>query len=405
MSTGVIDLDDLELFVSGDPHAVWAWLREHAPVHRNESAGGGHHWALTRYADVAAVYADPATYSSRNGTVLGGSYRHDADTASGQMLICSDPPQHRHLRQHVFKAFNQAMLDRAADAVRGYLGTALDALVADGGGDFATAVAPQLPAGLLAAVFGIGHADALHLLRLTRAMIGFRDPEYAGDGDTGMTLVGAQVEIFDFLADLLDRRAAEPGDDLVSILVAARTNGRGLGESQILYNALNVAVGGNETTPFTASAIVDTLLGEPEQEQRLHDDHELVPTAVEELIRWTSTNAYVCRTTTADVTIAGVDIPAGETLTLWNASANRDEAQFADAGRLDLGRTPNRHLAFGVAHHRCIGIDAARLELTLLVRELVSRGLRFAPAGPVERLRSNFMLGIRHLPVAVVAGR
>ncbi len=401
MSTTVIDLDDLDLFVTGDPHAAWSWLRANAPVYWNATATGGY-WALTRYDDVTAVYRDPATYSSKNGTVLGGSYRSATDTASGQMLICSDPPEHRLLRQHVHKAFGAPMMERAGGFVRQYVGAALDTMVADGGGDFAVDIAPLLPAGLLAAMFGIGRDEAMHLLRLTRTMIGYRDGEYSGDTATSMTLVAAQVEIFEVLAELLDQRRREPGDDLVSILVAARTNGRELTESQILYNALNVAVGGNETTPFTALAIVETLIRHPAEAARLNAEPGLLATAVDELFRWTSTNAYVCRTATRDVMIHGVPIQAGDTLTLWNASANRDGDQFPDPDRLDLGRTPNHHVAFGVANHRCIGMPAARMEISLLMTELVDRGLRFEPAGPVERLASNFMLGIKHLPVAVV---
>jgi cytochrome P450 len=404
MSTAVIDLDDLDLFVSGDPHVAWAWLREHAPVYWNATPGGGY-WALTRYADVTAVYLDPVTFSSKHGTVLGGSYRSLSDTASGQMLICSDPPEHRLLRQHVHKAFGRQLLERAAGHVRRYLGDALDGFAAAGGGDFAVDIAPQLPAGLLAAMFGIGHRDAVNLLQLTRTMIGFRDEEYVSGNGESMTLVGAQVEIFDFLTELLDRRRRDRGEDLVSMLLAARTNGRELPESQILYNALNVAVGGNETTPFTASAIVEALIRYPDEERRLHADPALLEGAVDELFRWTSTNAYVCRTTTRDVTVRGVLIPAGNTLTLWNSSANRDDEQFPHADRLDLGRSPNHHVAFGVANHRCIGMAAARMEITLLVEELIRRGLRFAPAGRIERLRSNFMLGIKHLPVEMVGHR
>jgi cytochrome P450 len=400
MPTSVIDLDDLDLFVTGDPYAAWATLRDRAPVHFNNTPGG-EHWALTRYADLTAVYRDPVTFASKHGTVLGGSYRSGSDTASGQMLICSDPPEHRLLRQHVHKAFGPTMMNRAATHVGAYLTEALDRLEADGGGDFAVDVAPQLPAGLVAAMFGVGRADAAHLLRLTRTMIGFRDDEYRGAGPESMTLAGAQVEIFDFLSDLLDRRRREPGEDLLSILLAARTNGRGLSDSQLLYNALNVAVGGNETTPFTASAAVEALIRHPGERRRLHDDPALLDTAVEEMFRWTSTNAYVRRTTTADVTMHGVAIPAGATLTLWNASANRDEAQFPSADRLDLGRTPNHHLAFGVANHRCIGLPAAKLEITMLLRELARRRLTLELSGDIERLASNFMLGIKHLPVSV----
>jgi cytochrome P450 len=295
------------------------------------------------------------------------------------------------------------MMERAAHFVRQYLGAALDTLIADGGGDFAVDIAPMLPAGLLTAMFGVDRDDALRLLALTRSMIGFRDGEYTGATPAGTTLVAAQVEIFDLLADLLERRRREPDDGLLGILLAARANGRGLTESQILYNALNVAVGGDETTPFTASAIVETLVRHREQEDRLHADPALLPTAVDELFRWTSTNAYVCRTTTRDVTIRGVDIPAGQTLTLWNASANRDADHFPEPDRLDLGRTPNHHVAFGVANHRCVGMPAARMEITLLLREILDRGLRFRLAGPIERLRSNFMLGVKHLPVELTS--
>lgn len=397
---GPVDLDDLDLFVSGDPHAALARLRRDEPVHWNGTADGGY-WALTRYADVAAAYLDPLTFSSRHGTVLGGSFRSATDTATGQMLICSDAPEHRILRQQVHRAFGTVTIRRAERLVRELLGTALDRLAADGGGDFAVDVAPVLPAGLLGAMFGLGLADALHLLALTRSMIGFRDPEYTRPGGASMTLVGAQVEIFDFLSELADQRRAQPGDDLLGVLLAARPNGRGLSDAQILYNALNVAVGGNETTPFTASAVVETLAAHPGEERRLRADPGLVPSAVEEFFRWTSTNAYVRRTVTTDVEIRGTRIRAGDPVTLWNMSANRDGDQFDDPDVLHLGRTPNRHLAFGLAHHRCIGMAAARMEITMLVEELVRRGLRLVPAGPVRRLRSNFMLGTIHQPVTV----
>ncbi|MFG2012768.1 cytochrome P450 [Micromonospora sp. NPDC048868] len=401
MSATVVDLDDLDLFVCGDPHAIWARLRREAPVHWNAGPDGTGHWALTRYADVAAAYVDPVTFSSRHGTVLGGSYRSATDTASGQMLICSDPPEHRLLRQQVHPAFGQQMMTKAAGYVRSYLTAALDRFVQAGGGDFATEVAPQLPAGLLTAMLGIGREDAFHLLGLTRRMIGFRDDEYASRSGGPMTLVAAQAEIFEFLGDLVVHRRRNPGNDLISILLQARINGRALTEDQILYNALNVAVGGDETTPFTASAIVEALASHPVQARRLRDDPGLNRTAVEEFFRWTSTNAYVRRTATRDVDVRGVTIRAGDTVTLWNASANRDPDAFPSPDRLDLGRSPNQHLAFGVAHHRCIGMGAARMEIAMLTEEIARRGLRFEVSGPVRRLRSNFMLGITHLPVTV----
>jgi cytochrome P450 len=394
------DLNDLELFVSGDPFAVWRELRTYDPVHWNATSDGGF-WALTRYADVAAAYADSATFSSRYGTILGGSYRRTADSASGQMLICSDPPEHRLLRQQVHKAFAAQMMARAGEVVRGYLGTALDRLVADGGGDFAVEVAPELPAGLLAAMFGLGRPEAFELLRLTRTMIGFRDGEYANRQSESMTLVSAQASILEMMTELAAERRRTPGEDLVSILLASSLNGRAMRESELLYNCLNVAVGGNETTPFTATAAVQAFAEHPDQAERVVADPGVLDTAVEEIFRWTSTNAYVQRTATRDVQVRGTLIQAGESVTLWNASANRDAEEFPDADRFDVTRRPNRHLAFGVGPHRCIGMPAARLEISLLVEEIARRRLRFEIAGAPQRLRSNFMLGIKHLPVIV----
>ncbi|MFF5535974.1 cytochrome P450 [Streptomyces cinerochromogenes] len=398
-----IDLNDLDLFVSGDPHAAWSWLRENAPVYWNPTPEGGF-WALTKYEDVAAAYIDASAFSSRFGTVLGGSYRSAADTASGQMLICSDPPDHRLLRQQVHKAFAPWMIEKATRRVVEFLDAALDKFVAAGGGDFATEVALELPAGFLSAMFDLGRDDAFRLLRLTRSMIGHKDPEYAGSARSGMTLVASQVEIFDMISELMERRRREPGGDLVSILCSAEINGRPMSDSQILYNSLNVAVGGNETTPYTATAAVLALADHPDQAERLIADPGLLSTAVEEVFRWTSTNAYVQRTATRDVELRGALIRAGDSVTLWNASANRDEEQFPAPDVFDIARTPNQHLAFGVAAHRCIGMGGARQEITLLMRALAERRLRFRVAGPVERLRSNFMLGIKHLPVTVTAG-
>jgi cytochrome P450 len=397
-----VDLDDSDLFVHGDPHAAWRWLRENEPVRWNATAAGGF-WALTTYEDVRAAYLDPTTFSSAGGTVMGGSYRSDRDTATGRMLICSDSPEHRLLRQQVHKAFGPDTLARASRQVRRYLTAALDRVVADGGGDLATDVARELPAGFLAAMFGLGREDAGTLLGLTEKMIGHRDDRHSGRS-AELTLVGAQVEIFDMMAELLALRRARPGDDIVSVLLDSEINGRPMSDDEILYNCLNVAVGGNETTPYTASATVVALVEHPGEADRLLADPALVPTAVDELFRWTSTNAYVQRTATRDTTIRDVPIAAGDSVTLWNASANRDPLRFPDPDRFDVERRPNPHIAFGLGAHRCIGVAAAQLEITLFVEEIVARGLRFELTAPPARLRSNFMLGITSLPFAVTAG-
>ncbi|MFF8614368.1 cytochrome P450 [Streptomyces sp. NPDC015350] len=400
MTTSVIDLTDLDLFTGGDPHAVWKELRAEHPVYWNATAQGGF-WALTRMEDVTAAYVAAAAFSSRQGTVLGGSYRREADSASGRMLIASDDPQHRLLRQQIHKAFLPELVERARHAVRGGVRAALDRFQNEGGGDFAREVAPELPAGLLAVMFGLGRTDALHLLSLTRSMIGFQDPAYRSSSAGATGLAATQVEIFDFITALVEERRRSPAEDLVTILLNATVNGRGLTEDEILYNCLNVAVGGNETTPFTAAAAVQTLIDWPDQAAVLNSEPDCLPTALDEIFRWTSTNAYVQRTATRDIDLHGRRIEAGDSVTLWNASANRDESQFADADRFDVRRAPNRHIAFGVGAHRCIGMGLAQMEVGLLLQEIATRRLRFEPDGPPRQLRSNFMLGPTHLPVQV----
>ncbi|GLZ35169.1 cytochrome P450 [Lentzea sp. NBRC 105346] len=398
MTAGLVDLTDTDLFVHGDPHAVWAYLRANEPVHWNPSPDGGF-WSLTRYADIHDVYVDPGTFSSEQGTVMGGSFGSAQDSATGQMLICADPPEHRLLRQQVKQGFANSMLALIGESVRLYADRALSRIVADGGGDFAVDVAPELPAGVLAAMFGLSAEDAHYLLALTRNMIGSEDGEY-NDGD--LALVTAQVEIFDFLAELADSRKDRPGHDLVTMLLNSCINGYPMSDAQILYNCLNVVVGGNETTPYTACAGVAAFAEFPGEADRFYASPEVLPTAVDEILRWTSTNAYVQRTATRDVVIRGVPIAAGSKLTLWNASANRDEEVFDRADRFDVTRTPNHHIAFGVGNHRCIGQTVARQEVTILFDLLRERGIRFELDGPIERLRSNFMLGTKHMPVRVV---
>jgi cytochrome P450 len=399
-----VDLNDAEPFVTGDPHLLWARLRAECPVHWNPVDQDGF-WALTTYDDVLAAYRDEQTFSSAHGAIMGGSYRSRVDTATGRMLVCADPPRHAPMRRRMQQVFSTAMTDKVAEQVRISVRTALARIAADGGGDFATKVAVELPAGALMALLAIGHDDALELVRRTHDMIGFLDPaHHLGIEDDSVRLVSAQMEVFDFFLGLIDERRARPGADAVSILLATPPGEKRLDRESLLFNLMNLAVGGDETTPHSASAGLVALMDNPGQWDRLAADPGLVATGVDEVLRWTSTNAYVQRVTLAPVRIRDVEIPEGERVTLWSASANRDAAQFTEPDRLDLGRKPNHHIAFGSGIHRCIGAATARLELTALLDELRALPVRLVAAGPPERLRSNFMLGVKHLPVAVAAG-
>lgn len=396
-----VDLTDLDVFVRNEHHQVLAWLRENDPVFWHPMSGGGF-WALTRYDDVLNAYRDHTTFSSSCGAILGGSFRSGTDSAAGKMLVASDLPRQRLLRQQMHPAFSPAMADRIQQQVATLVDRALDNLLTRGGGDLATEIAPELPAGALMTMVDIGHSDALELVSLTRRMIGFRDPALVDtDDDERIRLAWIQSEIFEFFAELVRERRARPGDDLVSMLLRAEINGRRLSEEDILYNCMNVAVGGNETSSYTTCAGICALIENPDQYARLLAEPELLGSAMEEILRWTSMNAYVQRVATRDVEVGGKRIRAGDSVTLWNVSANRDERQFPRADRFDVARSPNRHLTFGSGIHRCVGAPVGMVELTSVFRPLTQQGIRLELAGPVQRLRSNFILGTTSLPVTV----
>jgi cytochrome P450 len=398
-----IDLTDVDLFVRGEHPEAFAALRAAAPVYWNEGADGSRFWALTRYEDVQWAYRNHEIFSSARGAIVGGSFRSDEDTSAGRMLVASDLPRHRQLKQAIHPTMSAAVATRVAGQVAELVGRAIARTRADGGCDFATLIATELPAGALMVIMGIGHEDAHRLIGLTRRMVGYRDEIFVDTGgDERLRLAWLQAEVFEFFADIVADRRRNPGDDLVSVLTRAEVNGRRLTEEEIFYNCMNVAVGGNETSSYTACTGMLALIEHPDQHDLLRASPRLLGGAMEEMLRWSTTNAYVQRLATRDVRCRDVQIRAGDSVTLWNFSANRDESKFPAADRFDIARSPNRHLSYGAGIHRCIGAPIAQVELSLLFERLIAAGLTFRLAGEVRRLRSNFILGITRLPVVAV---
>ncbi|MFI6067038.1 cytochrome P450 [Micromonospora sp. NPDC051227] len=397
------DLTDVELFVRNEHHRTFAEMRRSSPIYWNEGADGNNFWALTTYDDVVWAYRNHELFSSARGAIVGGSFRSRDDTAAGSMLVAADLPRHRLLKQQILPAFSAAALHRVSVQVSLLIDRAVDKLLAEGGGDFATEVAAELPAGALMAVFGIGYDDAHALISLTRRMMGYRDEQFVDTGTDGsLRLAWLQAEIFDFFANVAAARRRNPGDDLVSLLLGGKVNNRPLSEEEVFYNCLNVAVGGNETSSYTVCSGLVALIENPDQFDRLAANADLLDSALNEILRWSSTNSYVQRVATRDVIRNGVVIGSGDSVTLWNVSANRDENQFPDAELFDVGRNPNRHVTYGVGIHRCMGAPVAQIEMSHLFRRLLAAGVRLELAGPLRRLRSNFILGITRLPIKIV---
>jgi len=403
MTTMAVDLTDAGMFQSGEHHAVFDHLRRHQPVHENVSADGSRFFSLVRHEDVLWAYRNHTLLGSSRGAVLGGSFASTDDTAAGKMLVSSDLPRHRMLKRIIAPWLSSAVAQRVRQQVTVLVERALDRAQEQGGCDFAQDVAPELPAGALMTIMGVTHAQAHELIRLTRRMIGYGDPSLVEQtGDPRLDLLGLQADIFEYFSALIAERRREDDDSLVGSLTRAELNGSPITEDEILYNCMNVAVGGNETSSYTACAGVDALSRDTDQYDLLLAQPDLLPGAIEEMLRYSSTNAYVQRVAYEDVERHGVVIRKGDSVALWNCSANRDEEVFADPHRFDIRRDPKPHLTFGAGLHRCAGAPVGLAEIDQVLQALIRRGLRLRTCGPVRRLRSNFILGITHLPMEAV---
>jgi cytochrome P450 len=391
-----------EFFATADPWAYLAALRENDPVSIHRRADGYEFYALTRFDDVYAAYVDHARLSSSFGTMIDGSYLPEKDSASGRMLIVADPPAHGAIKRPIkTSGFNRAMIEKTGRTVRRNIRRALGELSVGDRLDFSKLIAPELPKGVLEVLFGIGSEDAGMLLEATRTMIGYRDEAYVGTSSLD-SLVDAQLEVLDFIDDLIEQRTKTGStDDMIGFLARCVADGE-MSREVALLNGLNVAVGGNETTPHTASLTVDTINRERAQWRRAVAGEVACETATQEFLRWTSTNSYVQRLTVADVKIGGYTIPADSFVTLWNMSANRDLAVFEQPDSFVIDRPDNKQIAFGAGIHRCIGAPVATLEIQTFIEELAAWDKAFAVLGTPQRLHSNFMLGLTELQVEVV---
>jgi len=397
-----VDLSDVDLFVRGEHHTALRSLRATDPVYQCRGAEGREFWALTRYEDVLWAYRNHEVFGSSRGAIVGGSFRSDNDTSAGQMLVSSDLPRHRLLKQRILPGLSSAVADRVAAQVSVLVDRALDRMVGAGGGDVSSELATELPAAALMVVMGIDYTEAHELIGLTRRMVGYRD-DFFVDTSLGVTvrLAWLQAEVFEFFAGIVSRRRQDPGEDLISRLLFSKIDGRSLSQEEVFYNCMNVAVGGNETSSYTVCSGLLALMDHPEQFGRLVGSPELLPSAMDEILRWSSTNAYVQRVAKQDVERRGKHIHEGDLVTLWNVSANRDEDEFDRPGTFDVARSPNRHLAYGSGLHRCVGAPIAQAEMQTFFSKLLAAGIRLELAGDVRPLRSNFILGIAQLPVAM----
>ncbi|MFI7070780.1 cytochrome P450 [Micromonospora sediminicola] len=382
-------LTDPDLYADGDPHPLWAWMRAHAPVHRQHAGELPAFWSLTRYADIRAVYQDSTTFSSAQGVLLRPAVV-GPDPGGGLTLALTDAPRHKQLRSLMAGWFNT----RAVRALEGYVEAAVRRVLDDAAAretcDFATDIAGRLSLAVIAHILGVPEADHDRLYRWT-------DEAFAAHS----SLV-SHPDIVEYFLDLLYRRMEEPTGDLVSALLHGTVGGELLTEIEVVLNCENL-IGATENGRLALIGGVQALLEHPGEWRRLARDRSLLPGAIEEVMRWTSSATHSVRTATRPYELHGRSIAAGDKVVLWLPSANRDEDVFTDPYRFDISRTPNRHIALAVGEHFCIGATLARAQMRVLFSALLDGAYAIELDGPGRRVASIAVNGPQSLPVRLRA--
>jgi methyl-branched lipid omega-hydroxylase len=379
------------------------FVPEGVPVGRHRRQGpehGGGHWAVTRYDDVFQASRSPHLFSSSLGITI-GDQTPELSEYFGSM-IAMDDPRHSRLRNIVRSAFTPRVLARVEESVRDRARRLVASMVADnpdGRGEIVSELAGPLPLQIICDMMGIPDEDHQRIFHWTNVILGFGDPDIATEFDEFVTVA---MDIGAYAAAMADDRRAHPGEDLTTSLVQAELDGERLTSAEVASFFILLVVAGNETTRNAISHGVLALSRYPDQRDDWWNDYdEVAPTAVEEVIRWASPVAYMRRTTTTDVELGGVQLGAGEKVTLWYGSANRDETKFVDPWKFDVRRHPNPHLGFGGGGaHFCLGANLARREITVAFEELRRQVPDLTATEEPDLLQSAFIHGIKRLPVA-----
>lgn len=388
-----IDLHDPQAFADGPPHALFAHMREHVPVHHNPKNGDqDEFWSLTRYEDIVEANKDWETFSSaRRGTFLteGGIVPKEFEPLLFNMM---DPPEHNRHRGILQKVFTmRAVSDREPD-VRETITRLIDGVIEQGQCDFVTDLAVELPLTVTANMLGVPHDDREKLFEWTNQL-----------ADTSITLADKTqtiAEIGAYIAGLIASRRENPTDDMLSRLVAAELDGEKLNDLELMAHFIQLMNGGNETTRNAFAGGMNALIEFPEQRAALLADPGLIPRAVDEILRWHTPIMHQARTATRAVEIGGVRIAENDKVALWHVSANRDPAANPDPDRFDVTRSHPKSVTFGAGRHYCLGHHLARLELRVCFEETLRRLPDLELAGPVTKKPNNSFHWMVSMPVA-----
>lgn len=384
-----------------EPHDMLELLRKEAPVFWHEEPAGPGFWAVTKHADTVAISRDNATYSSELGGTFIETQTDEALAKIRLSILNMDPPKHNRYRRLVSKGFTPRMVNALLEKIDLRAQAILDRVIDRGECEFVEEVAAELPLQMICEMIGLPEEDWPRMFELSNKLVGFDDPEYRTTPEEGEL---AAAEIFGYCDQIAADRRKQPRDDIMSALVHAEVDGERLDDIELNLFFVTLVVAGNETTRNLINHSLLALLDNPGELQRLRDDPSLWPTAVEEMLRWGSSIHNFRRTATRDTELRGQAIAAGDKVVMYYMSANRDEDVFTDPYRFDVGRKPNDHVTFGGGgEHYCLGANLARAEIRAMMQQIVNRLDDIEITGEVRRLRSDFVNGIKVIPISFSA--
>jgi cytochrome P450 len=389
-----IDLLSPDSFASGQPHGQYDWLRANRPVAWHEEPNGKGFWAVTRHADVWAVDRDFQTYSSEPTIMINDPLAEAGSFGPHKMMLMMDPPEHTGFRKLIRSEFTEPAARLRGERIHQLARQIVDAVIDKGECDFVNQVAGEMPSFVIAELMGLPLEDGRELYKLTEII--HTAPEALPPGAGGQ----AVLKMFEYGSTVIAEKRARPGDDLASKLLACEVDGRRLEDMEFLLFFLLLVDAGGDTTRNLLSGGLLALMENPAQYAWLMADLDArLPSAREELLRWTSPVIYMRRTARHDAELAGQQIRAGDKVVMYFGAANRDPAVFDQPDLLDLSRAENPHIAFGTGPHGCLGQHIARIEIDAMLREVLTRTKDFELAAPVEWLPSNFISGPKTMPL------
>lgn len=407
--TAHANIIDPDVYAEGVPHETFKRLRDEDPVSWWDEEDGSGFWAVTRYDDLLEVSHKPEIYSSAKGIRI--EDMDDEELEARKTMMEMDRPEHTDYRRLVQPPFLPRFVNTYEEDLRSLAREVIEGVQGKSEFDFVIDIARQLPMRMLGKMLGVPDKDGPWLVDRGDALIGNTDPEFTDfpvdqvDTDDYRLMPFRSpysYELFDYAAKQAKQRFEHPTEDLISKLLLPKRDGEPISEHEFKNFFTLLVAAGNDTTRYTMASGMHALLENPAQLAELRDNPAVMPTAVEEILRWGSVTMHFRRTATQDTELAGQKIKAGDKIIIWYISADYDERQFPEPFTFDIKRTPNNHVAFGLkSPHKCIGEHLARLEIKVVFEELLPRLSSVELNGPVERLRSNFIAGIKHLPLKV----